>query len=639
VAQDVWKKSIDSQWAIVSHDTSRALLLAETANYYKFKKPDSGFFYAYKALALARQINFPKAHAIALQFIGITHITLGNDAKALQIILQAAKIAEENNLIGIKAVNLLQQGIIHSRSKDYAKALSLFRQSMILTDSVGYADYYTTAQNLIADIYFMKNQLDSALYYGQLAYKNAIRIKVNWVTHAVLINLAKIYNKSGNMELALAYLNQSLPEASEKDKIILSYFSIAQLYQQADKPDSSIHYAKQSLEMAQEGSFYAYAINGSALLSGIYEKADLQKALAYNRMAITYKDSLYNQGREIALENLSALDEQERQYEIETARTTYRNQVKQYILISGLLVFLLIAFLLYRNNLHRKKAYARLQKQKQETEIQKVKAEETLTELKATQVQLIQSEKMASLGELTAGIAHEIQNPLNFVNNFSEVSNELIDEMKSEMATGNLQQATQIADDVKQNLEKIIHHGKRADAIVKGMLQHSRTSSGQKELTDINALADEYLRLSYHGLRAKDKSFNATIKTDFDQSLEKINIIPQEIGRVILNLITNSFYTVTEKKKQAGDGYEPTVSVKTKKINGNVEIIVKDNGSGIPQKLRDKIFQPFFTTKPTGHGTGLGLSLAYDIVKAHGGEIKVETKEDEGAEFTIQLPV
>jgi signal transduction histidine kinase len=246
---------------------------------------------------------------------------------------------------------------------------------------------------------------------------------------------------------------------------------------------------------------------------------------------------------------------------------------------------------------------------------------------------------MASLGELTAGIAHEIQNPLNFVNNFSEVSNELIDEMKSEMATGNLQQATQIADDVKQNLEKIIHHGKRADAIVKGMLQHSRTSSGQKELTDINALADEYLRLSYHGLRAKDKSFNATIKTDFDQSLEKINIIPQEIGRVILNLITNSFYTVTEKKKQAGDGYEPTVSVKTKKINGNVEIIVKDNGSGIPQKLRDKIFQPFFTTKPTGHGTGLGLSLAYDIVKAHGGEIKVETKEDEGAEFTIQLPV
>jgi signal transduction histidine kinase len=363
--------------------------------------------------------------------------------------------------------------------------------------------------------------------------------------------------------------------------------------------------------MAQEGSFYAYAIDGSALLSGIYEKADLQKALAYNRMAIMYKDSLYNQGREIALENLSALDEQERQYEIETARTTYRNQVKQYILISGLLVFLLIAFLLYRNNLHRKKAYARLQKQKQETEIQKVKAEETLTELKATQVQLIQS----------------------------EVSNELIDEMKSEMATGNLQQATQIADDVKQNLEKIIHHGKRADAIVKGMLQHSRTSSGQKELTDINALADEYLRLSYHGLRAKDKSFNATIKTDFDQSLEKINIIPQEIGRVILNLITNSFYTVTEKKKQAGDGYEPTVSVKTKKINGNVEIIVKDNGSGIPQKIRDKIFQPFFTTKPTGHGTGLGLSLAYDIVKAHGGEIKVETKEDEGAEFTIQLPV
>jgi signal transduction histidine kinase len=251
---------------------------------------------------------------------------------------------------------------------------------------------------------------------------------------------------------------------------------------------------------------------------------------------------------------------------------------------------------------------------------------------------------MASLGELTAGIAHEIQNPLNFVNNFSEVSNELIDEMKSEMATGNLQQATQIADDVKQNLEKIIHHGKRADAIVKGMLQHSRTSSGQKELTDINALADEYLRLSYHGLRAKDKSFNATIKTDFDQSLEKINIIPQEIGRVILNLITNSFYTVTEKRKQAGDGYEPVVTVSTKRLGsssgngGKVEIKVKDNGNGIPHKVLDKIFQPFFTTKPTGQGTGLGLSLSYDIIKAHGGELSVETKEGEGSEFIIQLP-
>jgi signal transduction histidine kinase len=263
----------------------------------------------------------------------------------------------------------------------------------------------------------------------------------------------------------------------------------------------------------------------------------------------------------------------------------------------------------------------------------------TLNELKLTQEQLVQSEKMASLGELTAGIAHEIQNPLNFVNNFSEVNLELIDEMKQEFQSGNSKEAFSVADDIKENNAKIIHHGKRADTIVKGMLQHSRISTGQKEPTNINTLADEYLRLSYHGLRAKDKSFNATLKTDFDPGLEKINVIPQDIGRVILNLINNAFYTVTEKKKQNGPGYEPTVSVSTKKMNGKVEIKVKDNGNGVPQKVLDKIFQPFFTTKPTGQGTGLGLSLSYDIAKAHGGELSVQTKEGEGAEFTIQLPV
>jgi two-component system, NtrC family, sensor kinase len=271
-----------------------------------------------------------------------------------------------------------------------------------------------------------------------------------------------------------------------------------------------------------------------------------------------------------------------------------------------------------------------------------------LADLKSAQAHLIQSEKMASLGELTAGIAHEIQNPLNFVNNFSEVSNELIGEMKDELKKGNYEDANSIADDVKQNLEKINHHGKRAADIVKGMLQHSRSSSGVKEPTNINALCDEYLRLAYHGLRAKDKSFNATMKTDFDESIGNINIIPQDIGRVILNLITNAFYIVNEKSIAAKEVtpfqkvsplYEPTITVSTKKINNKVEIKVADNGNGIPQKILDKIFQPFFTTKPTGQGTGLGLSLSYDIVKAHGGGIKVETKEGSGTEFIISLPV
>ena len=247
---------------------------------------------------------------------------------------------------------------------------------------------------------------------------------------------------------------------------------------------------------------------------------------------------------------------------------------------------------------------------------------------------------MASLGELTAGIAHEIQNPLNFINNFSEVNKELLVEMKDEIEKGNMSEVKILASDVISNEEKINHHGKRADAIVKGMLQHSRNNSGQKEMTDINALCDEYLRLSYHGLRAKDKSFNAKFEMDFDNSIGKVNVIPQDLGRVILNLINNAFYAVTEKRKTASKEYEPTVIVSTKKLDHQIQIMVKDNGGGIPQRVVDKIFHPFFTTKPTGEGTGLGLSLSYDIItKGHNGEIKVETKEGEGTSFIIILPI
>ncbi|WP_282180193.1 ATP-binding protein [Maribacter stanieri] len=263
---------------------------------------------------------------------------------------------------------------------------------------------------------------------------------------------------------------------------------------------------------------------------------------------------------------------------------------------------------------------------------------QSLVELKATQSQLIQSEKMASLGELTAGIAHEIQNPLNFINNFSEVSNELIDEMNEELDKGDLEEVKAISLDIKQNLEKINHHGKRADNIVKGMLQHSRSSSGTKEPTDINALADEYLRLAYHGLRAKDKTFNAELITDFDENIGKVNIVPQDMGRVILNLITNAFYAVNEKK-QRDINFKPIVTVSTKKSDQHITISVSDNGNGIPENVKEKIFQPFFTTKPTGQGTGLGLSMSYDIVtKGHDGKLKVETTKNKGTTFIIELP-
>ncbi|HEY0749554.1 MAG TPA: ATP-binding protein, partial [Chitinophagaceae bacterium] len=264
----------------------------------------------------------------------------------------------------------------------------------------------------------------------------------------------------------------------------------------------------------------------------------------------------------------------------------------------------------------------------------------SIEELKTTQKQLIHSEKMASLGELTAGIAHEIQNPLNFVNNFSEVNTELIDEMQNLVKEGNTGEALELAADLKANLEKINFHGKRADSIVKNMLQHSRKSTGNKEPADLNALTDEYLRLSYHGLRAKDKSFNATIETHYDPSVGKVDIISQDFGRVLLNLFNNAFYSVAKKKQEAPNEYQPTVMVSTQRNNNHVEIKIRDNGLGIPKTLLDKIYQPFFTTKPTGEGTGLGLSLSYDIVtKAHGGQIKFDTQEGEFAEFRIALPV
>jgi signal transduction histidine kinase len=313
-----------------------------------------------------------------------------------------------------------------------------------------------------------------------------------------------------------------------------------------------------------------------------------------------------------------------------------------YTLYSLLFIVAVWTFIKWRTRALKKEKIIleeKVAKRTKELKEEKELVESTLSELKSTQAQLIQSEKMASLGELTAGIAHEIQNPLNFVNNFSELNTELIEEMKNEIDKGDIEEIKAITNIIEKNEQKINHHGKRADAIVKGMLQHSRISSSVKEPTEINALANEYLRLAYHGLRAKDKEFNATMETDFDESIGKVNIIPQDIGRVLLNLYNNAFYAVTEKKRQIGDSYEPIVAVSTKKINGKVEIKVEDNGNGIPQKILDKIFQPFFTTRPTGQGTGLGLSLSYDIIKAHSGEIKVETKEGEGSEFYIVLSV
>jgi two-component system NtrC family sensor kinase len=299
-----------------------------------------------------------------------------------------------------------------------------------------------------------------------------------------------------------------------------------------------------------------------------------------------------------------------------------------------------IGLILWRNNRRQKHTNLLLSEQKEEIVAQRDNLGQVLEDLKITQSQLVQREKMASLGELTAGIAHEIQNPLNFVNNFSEVNQEMIEELEEELNAGNIEEALAIAADIKQNEQKINHHGKRADGIVKGMLQHSRTGGGEKKPTNMNVMADEFLRLSYHGLRAKDKSFNAEMVTHFDPDLPKINVLPQDMGRVLPNLFNNAFYAVNQKQKTMVAGYKAEITVTTVAENGQVIIKVKDNGTGMPEHIKEKIMQPFFTTKPTGEGTGLGLSLTYDmVVKGHGGTIQVNSVEGEGSEFIIQLPI
>ncbi|MFZ9031890.1 MAG: two-component regulator propeller domain-containing protein [Robiginitalea sp.] len=306
----------------------------------------------------------------------------------------------------------------------------------------------------------------------------------------------------------------------------------------------------------------------------------------------------------------------------------------------GLYALLLVLGILFVHRFQKARVIRSERERAKDNELQQAREiEKAYKQLKSTQQQLLHSEKMASLGELTAGIAHEIKNPLNFVNNFSEVSRELLEEMKAELKKGDTKEADAIATDVIQNLEKIVHHGQRADSIVRGMLQHSRSGDGKKEPTDLNTLADEYLRLAYHGLRAKDKSFNAAMEMDFDPELPQVNIVPQDIGRVLLNLITNAFHAVGKRKEKETEGYGPTVWVTTRKSPQGVEISVRDNGGGIPDNIKDKIFQPFFTTKPTGEGTGLGLSMAYDIVtKGHGGELKLSESTEKGTEFTVWLP-
>ena len=662
--QEPTRDQADSFRTAISHennDTTRMYLYRELGLYYQEVQRDSSLYFFQQHLLIAQKLKLKLWEAEALNRIGLAFLNLGNYPASLEALSHAQTIAEdqetEKNIWQIAAFSKSENpriarltvlasihnhlGILYMRTGDIKKKLFNYFECRRISENIHDTASLSLNSMDLGDAYTSLGKQDSALTYAQEALMFSNESGYKKYKGYILYIAGNIYFKKENYDSAKKYFDESIQINKEQQNLYFlgnAYIFKANLLLTTGMTDSSLYYAKKGLETYHNIGSPEGTLNAYTSLSSIYKaKNNLDSAFIYQGLAMAAKDSL-NNAEKIKLFQDIGFDQQLRVQELEKEKIETQNRNRTYALLSGIIVFMLIAFLLFRNNRNRQKANTLLQKQKEELQL-------ALSELKSTQSQLIQSEKMASLGELTAGIAHEIQNPLNFVNNFSEVNKELLVEMKDEMDKGNMNDARAIANDIIDNEEKINHHGKRADAIVKGMLQHSRSSTGAKEPTDINALADEYLRLAYHGLRAKDKSFNATIKTDFDETIGNINIIPQDIGRVILNLITNAFYVVNEKKNQGLKGYEPTVTVKTLKTppsggrGAEVLISVKDNGNGIPKKVLDKIFQPFFTTKPTGQGTGLGLSLSYDIVKAHGGEIKVKTKENEGSEFIIELPV
>jgi len=599
-----------------------------------------------EALKIREQIDDLPGLAASYNNIGNIQAALGNYQETLKNYFASLKIKEKTGDKKSIANTYNNIGSTYYYQKEYEQALKYHREALKIREEIGDKAGIASSYNNIGIIYDDEGKDQEALKYHTLSLKIAEE-------NGYLQDIALSNNNIGLLKLrqglhaeALEYFREYLRISEEIEDfggIADAHINMGSAFLKRNDFIAAGQYLGKALQLSKEVGNMDFIQNCYENLASLYSmQGKYKESLEHYKLYIAYRDSIFNE------ENTKKLVQAQMQYDFDKKESIAKAEQEKKDLLHqreknvqvfaiALLILLVIAVLIialiqWRSKKQKQTANHLLASQKSELET-------TLAELKATQAQLIQSEKMASLGELTAGIAHEIQNPLNFVNNFSEVNAELLDEMQLEMEKGNVAEAIELATDIRENEKKINHHGKRADAIVKGMLQHSRSYTGIKEPADINALADEYLRLAYHGLRAKDKSFNASLKTEYDPEIGTIHIIPQDIGRVMLNLITNAFYAVTEKKNLNPSGYEPTVWVQTRKNGDNVQITVRDNGNGIPQKLRDKIFQPFFTTKPTGQGTGLGLSISYEIVtKGHSGDLRLISKEGEGAEFTITLP-
>jgi signal transduction histidine kinase len=605
-------------------DTSKIILYANLAIHYLYARQDSGLFYITKGLELARRLQYIKGEAYLLTEMGEIMAMQGNLSKGLELKLEALRKAEplKDSFLLTFCYNFI--GANYLGTQDFETALVYYNKLKAFTQLR--QGFLKIVYAQLGSCYLGLNKLDSAYHYTKLAYD----LDLKDVRH-----YSRIYENMGHIEARRGNYNKALQFFRMEGAILNGPSSgLVSTFQKMGQRDSALFYAKRMLTYKDPS--FSYKLEATGLLASLYKSTgQIDSAFKYQELMLALKDSAYSLEKVKQVKSLQS-SEQLRQFQLEQQQKEiqqqYKARIRYYSLAAGLAVLSITAILLYRNNKHKQRSNALLQQKNEQIE-------NALSELKATQAQLIQKEKMASLGELTAGIAHEIQNPLNFVNNFSELSIEQVNDLEQAALNREKEEVNSVATDLRDNLTKVVHHGKRAEAIVKSMLEHSRSSKGEKQPTDLNALVEEYVRLSYHGLRAKDKSFDAGITLDLDNNMSRINIVPQEIGRVLLNLFNNAFYTVFEKKRKSREDYKPMVTVITKRLISKIELRFVDNGNGIPQAAIDKVFQPFFTTKPTGEGTGLGLSLSYDIIKAHGGELKVESKEGEGSIFSIVLPV
>jgi signal transduction histidine kinase len=551
-----------------------------------------------QALEIYRNLNDSLGIARIYNDMGAANMAAGNYRQALQQHKEALKIRLKSNEYYYTFASYYYIGDIYEELDDWENALINFKSSLEFAEKNGSRLAMIDSYNRIGEVQFKLGKYDLALENHKQAEALSMEIEDGTGRATALMKIAEIYKIRGNHTKALASLKLAEEAVPNSDFVFLEdiYFGLAKAYEQLGD------YKNAFLNMELYGS----------IKDSVTKAENLEKVAALtNRLEFENRQALQRES-------------QEKMIRLKQSEIDRQKLLKNFILF-GMFVVLVAAVIFYIRIFEKNKLNKKLSK--------------AFTDLKSTQTQLIHAEKMASLGELSAGIAHEIQNPLNFVNNFSEVNTELITELKEELEAGNLEEVKAIASDIAMNEEKIKHHGSRADAIVRGMLQHSRSGGDERIPTNIKTLADEYLRLSFHGMRARDKAFQSDFVTEFDESLPKLNVIPQDLGRVFLNLINNAFYAVNERRQIEGPDFKPQVRIKIERVDDKVEVRVIDNGNGIPESVAEKIFQPFFTTKPTGKGTGLGLSLSYEIItKGHGGELRMKTTPGEGTEFIIILP-